>query len=278
MVAAASVIGVAILLGADAGVRSPMPRLELVRPAIDPFVTREQTYDLRPAKDGSGDLVYEGSTFTARVARDGTARFVDKGGGFARGMSLIPFVPLPMPSGTPSLQGVVVDLFKRRPPPRRPSDVPPPDPPLPVPNMSRYRPDPNEVCRYPSPCFFHGRPMLSKVTGNFDLTDELMLMNGEDPYRRDKALFLASTREVRAGMAARALAADVRRAAGQLAVSLRTIACDDARSPAERRAIIEALRAELDGDTEAAREAVATIARFVAAHFDADGGASCAPH
>ena len=45
--------------------------------------------------------------------------------------------------------------------------------------------------------------------------------------------------------------------------------------------MIEALRVELegdgDGDGEAAREAVATIKRFVAAHFDADGGASCSP-
>jgi hypothetical protein len=240
-----------------------------------------EEFPLRPAKDGTGDLIYEAPAFTARVAPDGTARFVDRGGVFLnRGWSLIPFVPLAMPNGTPTLQGAVVDLLskRRRPPARAPRAEAPRDPPMPVPNMSRYRPDPREACGYGTPCFFQHDPRatLTAVAGSFDLTDEILRFNGEDPYRREKALFLAATRERRASMAAHALAADARRATSELVARLEAIACDERRSVSERRAVIEALRGELDGATPEAREAVATIARFVAAHFDAaDGGARC---
>jgi hypothetical protein len=274
MTIAATGLALAALLAADGGVGPPAAPSLVSRPVK----AAERTYELRPAKDGTGDLVYEATAFTARVARDGAARFVDKHIGLAKGWSLIPFIPLPMPSGRPSLQGVVLDfLGKRRGAPPRPPDgnEPPPDPPMPVPNVSRYRPDPREACRYPQACYFQPVPTVG-VTGSFDLTDELLRFNGEDPYRREKALFLAATREQRAGMAARAVAADVRRASAELGATLAAIACDERRSVAERRAVIEALRGELDGDTPAAREAQAAIARFLSTRFDgADGGVRC---
>jgi hypothetical protein len=280
---AAILVGVAAFAAFDAGAPAPRPSAPslLLSPSRDGGASsdRDRGYDLRPAKDGTGDLVYEGTAFTARIARDGTARFIDKGAQLSKGWRLIPFIPLPLPGGTPSLQGVVTDLLARRHPQARakPNGEPPPDPPLPVPNMSRYRPDPREVCQPGTPCFFEGneRPRTVPVTGTFDLTDELMRLDGQDPYRRDKALFLAETRDLRAGMAARALATDVRRAMGELVARLSAIACDERRSVAERRAVIQALRGELDGNTPAAREAVATISRFLATRFDADGGARC---
>jgi hypothetical protein len=168
-------------------------------------------------------------------------------------------------------------LSRKRKAPKRPGPSPrdAPDPPLPVHNPSRYRPDPREACAYGDPCFWYGDPLLTSAPGQFDATDEIMRFNGKDPYRYDKALFLAGTREVRIGMAVRAAAADVRRAAAELDGKLIEIGCDETRSRAERRAILSALAAELDGDTPAARAAVEKIRRFVTEHLDApDAGAS----
>ncbi|HTA19291.1 MAG TPA: hypothetical protein VK989_08360, partial [Polyangia bacterium] len=162
------------------------------------------------------------------------------------------------------------------------TDDPPDDPrptPVPlVPRMSPYRPDPSEACYYPMDCYFQAAVVLVGVGGTFDLTDELYRLSGKDPYRHEKARFLAATRELRGGLSARAVAGDVRRASAALMERLRSIACDDSRSVAERRAFVEALRREMDGDTDDARAAVETIARFIATHFDAqrfDAGVPC---
>lgn len=301
---------VTVLAIADGGVVSPLPTAKSAPssaparvpppapvpkgpPQLDPslligpvqpgYGPGERRYDLRSAKDGTGDLVYEGAGYTARVRTDGTVRFDDKSTALSRGLSLIPFMPLSIPGNPSTLQGVAMEFLggkKRKAPPKTsPRDAP--DPPLPVPNPTRYRPDPREVCAYGDPCFWYGNPMLGQVTGRFDTTDEIMRFNGKDPYRYEKALFLAGTREVRIGMAVRALAADVRRAAAQLDGKLIEVGCDETRSRAERRAILSALSAELDGDSPAARVQVDKIARFVDTHLPAqgdaapDGGAAC---
>jgi len=82
------------------------------------------------------------------------------------------------------------------------------------------------------------------VNGQFDVTDELMRLAGQDPYRFAKAQFLAGTRDLRVRLAARAHAEDVRRSIANLPARLAVVACDDQRSVAERRAILEALRAD----------------------------------
>jgi hypothetical protein len=301
-----SIVGVAVLVplfAADAGVVTPLPasgpptkaltkgppalptpsgppELDpslIVAPRSGPTAPGERRFDLRPAKDGSGDLLYDGPGYTAHVRTDGSVRFDDKGARFNRGWSLIPFMPLPIPGNPSTLQGVAIDFLTRRkkaPPPKdAPSPRDAPDPPLPVHNMSRYRPDPREVCRPGDPCFWEGAP-LPGLPGQFDATDEIMRFNGKDPYRYDKAVFLTGTRELRVGMAVRSLAASVRRASAELDATLVAVGCDEGRSRAERRAILKALRAELNGDTPAARAAVAKIDRFVDTHFDAppDGG------
>lgn len=302
---ASGLLSALVSVVADGGVVTPLPTVKTAPPSpsakgppkapapsgppqLDPSLiigpspqaSGERRYDLRPAKDGTGDLLYEGSGYTAHVRTDGSVRFDDKGASFARGLSLIPFMPLPIPGNPSTLQGLAVDFLSgRRKPPKRPAPSPrdAPDPPLPVHNPSRYRPDPREACAYGDPCFWYGNPMLTSAPGQFDATDEIMRFNGKDPYRYDKALFLAATREVRIGMAVRALAADVRRAAAELDGKLSEIGCDETRSRGERRAILSALVVELDGDTPAARAAVEKIRRFVATHLDdaPDGGAAC---
>jgi hypothetical protein len=296
MASLAGVFGCVLLAAADGGVARPLavpPAAELWgasprpapalmdRPLVGPITPPERSYELRPAKDGTSDLVYQAPGFTARIARDGTARF-DQAGHLPHGWALFPFFPYPMPAGTPSVQSTVRDLIGKRRGGRSRRGAPPPDdprdPPLPIPLTSRYRPDPREACTASSGCLLELKPLLMSVTGSFDLTDEVLLMDGQDPYRREKALFLTATRELRAGMAARALATNLRRAQVELEVQLRTVACDARRSPAERRAVLEALRAELDGDTPQARDAAAQVTRFLASHFAADGGAPCEAH
>jgi len=240
----------------------------------------DRPYELHRAKDGTGELVYDGPGFTARISRDGSVRFDDKRLTLLRSWSLLPFAPLPMPRGRPTLQSTFEDLMARRdsrgPGRGEPPADPRPEPPPLIPRMSPYRPDPSEVCQYPRDCYFQAWIVVVGVGGTFDLTDELIRLSGQDPYRHDKARFLAATRELRGGLSARAVAADVRRASAALTERLRSIACDERRSVAERRAFILALRKEIDGDTDDARAAVQTITRFLTERFDtADGGARC---
>jgi hypothetical protein len=273
---------------ADGGAPSSSPALLApIGPATKKDVAADRPYELRREKNG--DLVYEAAGFTARIARDGTPRFVDKGFALIRPWSLLPFAPLPTPRGRPSLQSAFEDLLARRDPrrasPEDPSRDPPPEP-LPVnpmmpmmPKMSPYRPDPAEACQYPRSCWFEAGVVLVGLGGTFDLTDALMRLSGKDPYRQEKARFLVATSELRAGLSARFMADTIRREAAALPARLEAIACDAGRSVRERRAVIESLRQEMDGDTPAARNAVAVITRFLATfegRFDeADGGARC---
>jgi hypothetical protein len=130
---------------------------------------------------------------------------------------------------------------------------------LPVPTTTPFRPDPREVCLYPRPCFFDARAVLVAVTASFDLTDELMRLSGQDPYRYEKARFLTATRDLRARLGARAHADDVRASAAELRRRSSAIGCDPTRSVAERRALLQALRDELDDATSEGRAAAAVI-------------------
>lgn len=273
----------ALFAAADGGT-PPSSGPSLLAPIPSPKTTppADRSYELRRSTDGTGDLVYEAPGFTARIARDGTARFEDHHFRLLRSWSLLPFAPMPTPRGRATLQSTFEDLLARRNPRRGARDDPraePPAEPLPlVPRMSAYRPDPKEACLYPRPCYFEAGVVVLAVSGTFDLTDALMRIAGEDPYRHEKARFLAATSELRGGLAARAAAENVRRAATELPARLEAIACDASRSVRERRAVVEALRREMDGDTPAARDTVAAITRFLEARFDdADAGACSAP-
>ncbi|HVU49322.1 MAG TPA: hypothetical protein VHL80_01485 [Polyangia bacterium] len=265
-------LALALLAQADAGAPPPAS-LSLIAPKKSAPADRQ--YELRRAKDGSGDLLYEAPGFTAHIARDGAARFVDKRFSLIGPWSALK--PSPPPQGQSSLQGLFFDVLARRAPrPSQPRDADPPPGPVPlVPTMTPYRPDPSEACTYPRPCFFEAAVVLVGAAGAADLTDELTRLHGQDPYRYEKARFLEATSKLRGGLAARALAEDVRRARAELPARLEAIACDASRSVRERRATIEALRDEMAGDTPSAREAAETIARFLAERFDGARAVRC---
>lgn len=255
-----------------AGPPKPFSLLVPPRPPLtgEPEAT---TYELRRATDGSGDLVYEGAGFGARVARDGAVTFRDK---HLTALSLLaPWLPLPTPEDRPSLQSVLRRMIdngksrRRGPPPSPSSPRPSDDPALIIPNGTSFRPDPREVCTYPHACYFQADLMLVNVTGKMDLTDELMRIHGQDPYRYAKARFMAETRELRAHLAARAQADDLRAAAVELPGRLEAIAGDERLSVAERRAILEALRDEVDATTPEGQALRRRIGELLKTRFEA---------
>src|SRR4051812_6073743 len=268
--------------GNDGGAAAPPPSL-LSLPAAHQAPPPDE-YRLRRATDGSGDLVYEASGFYARVARDGAVRFRDR---HVTNLKFLPFLPVAgARPGVPSVQEMLRGLGGRR---RADPNAPPPrsDPDTAIANetlspsttFSRYRPDPREICHYPNPCFSDAPVTLLTVTGTLDITDELMRLAHEDPYRFQKARFLTATREMRIRMAGHAHADDVARSGAELPGHLREIACDESRSVADRRSVIQALRAELDIATPEGRAQAERIRLFLEAWNRADGGTpSCRAH
>lgn len=259
---------------ADGGA-PPQPRslLSLPPPRQPP---PPDEYRFRRATDGSGDLIHEASGFYANVARDGAVRFRDR---HVTNLRFLPFLPIPgARPGVPSLEEVVRGLGGRgRGGPNRPPEAPASDPIAnetlsPSTTFSRFRPDPREICRYPNPCFSSAPVTLLTVTGTLDITDELMRLAHEDPYRFQKARFLTATREMRIRMAGHAHAEDVARSRAELPRRLEQIACDQGLSVADRRAVIEALRAELDVATPEGRAQAQRIRVFLESWGPADGG------
>lgn len=264
-----------LLAAADGGALVAGPPSLLAPLPSEPSAAADRPYELKRAKNG--DLVYEGPAFTARIAPDGTASFSEKGVSVERGLSLFPWAPMPMRGGGPTLQSTISDLLHHRKPRGGPPADASPRPgyqPL-IPQMSPYRPDPSEACKYPRACYFDAAIVVVGVGGHFDLTDELVRLGGQDPYRQEKAKFLAVTADLRGGLAARTLAANLRRATAELPGTLERIACAGNRSVRERRATLVALRDELNGETQAARDAAVTISRFLEARFDGDRAVRC---
>jgi hypothetical protein len=228
--------------------------------------------DLKEAKDGSGDRLYQGNGFSARVAPDGSVAFSDKN---VTGLSPIPFWPMDARMGVPSLQSSVVSLLKgRRPPKPPPSELdvglPPPETKQVNPDVSRYRPDPRENCRE---CTFNSLAVPVNGLARFDLADQLERFSGKDPFRYQKAVFLAATHEQRVQMAARTHARAIRQATAELPARLQGIACDGRLTYRERRAIMTALAAEMDTTSPDGAAAQRSIRSFLA-HFDA-GEVTC---
>lgn len=289
----AFVAAIAGLLVVDPGVslaQGPQPTPVLLAPALplpDPIPpppaptptllapvgprakeSREGNYELRPAKDGSGELTYDGAAFAARISVDGGVSFHDRR---VRDLSALPpFLPAPVANGVPSLQATLSSVLRGKKAPAVQPDVTPDESFLIIPMVSRYRPDPREGCRT---CDFSPYLMPFNVTGKADLTDALTRLSGQDPNRLEKARFLTATRELRVRMAARAHAVWVRQASANLPARLDTIACDTRMSVAERRAILEALADEMDA-TPAGRDAAARIDAFLTARFGSPPDAS----
>lgn len=250
---------------------TPSSLLAPVRPP-EPEPTRELV--LRPANDGSGDLLYDGGNFRARVARDGTVKFDDKR---VKDLTPLPWLPQPVRYGVPSLQSSVVMALKGQPPPPAPprdTSGPPPETTQLIPDITRYRPDTRDDCRRCS--LDYQQPALVSALGRFDLTDELTRMSGQDPYRVEKARFLAATRDARITMAAGMHAANIRQAMADLPARLEAIACDPWLSTTEKRGILMALRDEMNASAEG-RAAAAQVSEALTRFDSSDGDVAQCP-
>lgn len=273
-VAPASVLVLAVVFGQSPEVVTPIapkPVSKLLAPLPAPRepVPTDDEMVLRPARDGSGDLVYEGKGIRARIAPDGSVRFDDKR---LTGLNPLAWLPMGAQLAVPSLQSSLKMFLRGKPAPPAPERDergPSPETTQVIPLVSRYLADPREGCRT---CTFEGQPMvLNSITGRFDLTDELLRLNGQDPNRLEKARFLAVTHDVRIKMAAKAHADNIRRAVSELPARLQAIACDARLSTAEKRAILGALRDEMNTSADG-REAAARISDFVTRFDRRDAG------
>jgi len=274
-------VALPVLLAADAGAEAPpatpaktdvapAPVPALIRPPVHRrYEERPPRIDLKAAKDGSGDLLYEATSFSARIAPDGAVTFKDKR--ITDFTLFLPLLPKRIQSGVPSLQSSIKMLLKGKEPPAPPPSeldqgLPPPETTTLIPDVSRYRPDAREGCR--------GCPVFDTLqfnaAGRWDLTDEIERFSGKDPNRYQKAIFLAATHDRRIEMAVNALAANIRRAAAELPARLQAVACDERLTQGERRAILAALAHEMDVATPDGTTAAAAITAFLA-RFDARG-------
>jgi hypothetical protein len=260
------VAALAGLLAAEAGAnpQAVTPAPPLIQPPPPQRVGEPQRIELKDAKDGSGDLLYETSGFTARVAPDGSVAFKDKR---ISGLTQFPWFPMKAPMAVPSLQASLTNLLKGRGPPAPPPSeldqgLAPPETKQVIPEVSRYLADPREGCR--APCSnFMDLVLPVQVLGRFDVSDELTRFSGQDPSRFQKATFLAATRDRRLQMAVKTHAANIRRADAELPIQLQVIACDTRLTHKERRAILVSLAREMDPNTPEGKKAAAAITTFV---------------
>src|SRR5260370_26562419 len=178
--------------------RAPQP----LSPGSEAGEPSPDQYQLTRAKDGSGDLIYQAPGFSARVARDGTVTFHDK---HASRLRLIPALPGPPPAGVPTLEGVIRRRGKK--PPKdagKPADPAADETRWPETTVSRYRPHPREACQYPRACFFDAAAVLVGPGARGDVTDFVIRLGHQDPYRYEKARFLAATQPMGIPLAGRA--------------------------------------------------------------------------
>ena len=109
---------------------------------------------------------------------------------------------------------------------------------------------------------FAGLFIVAAVNGTMDLTDEIMRALGQDPYRAEKARFLAATFEVRMKLAVEAHREDMRKSLDRLPDALADLWRDSRYSARERRRVLFEIWRETDGTPEGAR-AESIIERFI---------------
>jgi hypothetical protein len=212
-------------------------------------------YLLRAVKDGA--FSYEEEAWRATIAEDGSVRFVDRHVTIDN-LSLGPIKYRSVPkSGVPSLWTWLHEGGGHNVPPDPWTTMRAP--------ISPYHADPRAGCLQRDACFLVpiGPDAASVgVGGVLDLTDEYMRWMKQDPYRRDKARFLAATFEMRVNMAARHHARLTRASLIELPARLETLWADPARPPVEKRHLLWSLWTEMSdaGEGAAAR---ATIERFI---------------
>jgi hypothetical protein len=264
-------LGLLMMLAvADGGARERAPSL------LPPVIAGKPaeaapSYPLRSVQGGGYE--YQDTRFKAKIARDGRVSFDDRHGSLV--FSLLPIWPQPHPEGTSTLEGSVREMFGKR---RRPAAPPPRNPKAEPPQVTARGAPPSEIDRKWNA---ETAPLsYGSVKGTMDLTDEYLRLMGEDPYRREKARFLAATFDMRVGMAARAEAQDLRQALFALPDRLTAIWRDRAQPAPARRRIICALWTELGRDgqkdgksgndgKDKAVDAARVIETFVRTHLPA---------
>jgi hypothetical protein len=247
----------------DAGAPARPP--PLLAPVIGGGIRRETPaprYELRPVPGGGYE--FDDPRFSAQVARDGRVTFSDHH--LSRGLRLIPFIPEPHPPGTQTLEGTVRKLLGER--PRNVDPPPAPEPkvdPVASPELPKTEAERKWRAEYPY-------LTVAMANSTLDLTDEYYRMLGEDPYRREKARFLAATFDMRLKLAARAEAAELRSEVANLSDRLAQIWADRTQPPAARRRVVCALWAELarDGKGAGAGHVITTFVRTRLAAGTAD--------
>jgi len=243
---------VAVTLGADAGgMVHPDAGLPLwVTARTEKESPRPQEYQLRRSGDG---YVYRERAFEARVARDGVVTFRDRRAFFDH-VGLIA-KPVPPTGETETLQGLLFGHKGRRRQPVAPFE--------PLPGSPADKLPSSELCPPNSPCYRLPDSFIVGGAGaTMDLTDEIMRALGQDPYRVEKAHFLAATFEVRMSLAVAAHREDIRKFLDRLPQALAELWGDSRYSARERRRVLFEFWRGTDDTPEGVR-AAHTIERFI---------------
>jgi hypothetical protein len=221
------------------------------------MVREALTYQLRRTDEG---FTYKTQRFVAKVASDGTVTFKDR-------HALLPVVlplpiPQPLPPGTRSLEGTFRFWRERRLDPTIPLVMAPP--------VQRAdagaEGDRVQVCDAREACFYDPSQLLVVVQGSFDVTDEYMRMIGQDPYREEKARFLAATSEIRLRLAQAAQQRAASRSLETLPAHLAQIWRDARFSAVERRRLLHAVWRDTEPTVQGQR-AAALVETFVRRHL-----------
>ena len=195
-----------------------------------------------------GGYSWKGTGFRARISADGDLSFEDQ----RLGLKFIaPFTPRPNPYAVPSVESAVRG---RRPKPAEIHEiVPRPEETL-TGYETPYLADPREAARRGQGALDYGSNVpIAMVGATFDLTDELIRLDGQDPYRFDKARFAASTRGFRDKLVGQARRRAFKDACGRLRAELTNLAVAP---PPDRGAFgqaVAALKSDLDASTEEGR-------------------------
>ena len=246
----------AFTLGADTGGTvhpdAGVPIWVAARTAASPV---QQEYQLRRSGDG---YVYTERAFAAKVARDGVVTFHDRRAFFDHlgiGSLWIGRKPVPPVGETATLQGLLFGHKGKHPQPAAPFE--------PLPHSPADRLEPSEICPPSSPCYaLPASLVVVTANGTMDLTDEIMRALGQDPYRAEKARFLAATFEVRMKLAVAAHREDMRKSLDRLPDALAELWGDSRYTARERRRVLFELWRETDDIPEGVR-AANTIERFI---------------
>jgi hypothetical protein len=246
----------ALLLAQPAGETGK--RVDLFKPAKGE--KDAPSYRLDPAKDG---FVYRGPQFTAHIARDGAVEFNDK----VASKSFLP-LPLPLTPGTPTLASLIKDHLTGRARKTTSSSNDPGPPPQVVNQTPSIWPSASELARmdcenpYNHHCHWPKTPVQATGGTFVDWERFLLGLPKREPFREEKARFLATTESIRTRMAAEARDEDLKAALWDLPALLEKIWSHPKYPTAERRRLLHQLwleYAEMPGN----ESACATILAFI---------------